>query len=116
MKVILRVLFSFFMLTLCTATFAQGQKTVRNFKGRVVDSATMQPLKDVSVCLYRSRDTSLINFGFTTPNGNFSIGTTNKDSIIIIFSIMGYNDKGIREPATEREWNMQNYGDIKLST
>jgi len=95
---------------------ANAQKIVRSFKGRLVDSATQQPLRDVSVCLYRASDTSLINFGFTTPNGNFLLNTTNQDSIVLIFSMVGFNEKVKRMPMMSGEWSFNDFGEIKLAT
>lgn len=114
MKQILR----FSMLLLCFLCLHQmnAQKVIRNFKGRVVDSATQLPIKDVSVCLYRASDTSLINFGFTTPNGNYMLSTTNQDSIIIIFSMVGFNEKIKRMPIMLGEWSFNDFGEIKMST
>ena len=106
------------LLLLCSFVIsnANAQKIMRSFKGRVVDSATQLPLRDVSVCLYRSSDTSLINFGFTTPNGNFMINTSNEDSLVIIFSMVGFNEKVRRMPMLSGEWSFMDFGEIKLAT
>ncbi|MDI1235407.1 MAG: hypothetical protein PSX81_14090 [bacterium] len=106
----------FLILCLTIASNANAQKVMRSFKGRVVDSATQLPLKDVSICLYRASDTSLINFGFTTPNGNFKINTSNQDSVILIYSMVGFNEKIKRMPAMIGEWSFSDFGEIKLST
>ncbi len=115
MKIVLPYLF--LSILLLSTNVLSAQKSVRSFKGRVVDSATQLPIKDVSVCIYRASDTSLINFGFTTPNGNFSISTSNTDSLILIFSIVGFAEKIKRtHNVGDGEFNLQNYGDIKLAT
>lgn len=114
MKQLLRISFLFIGLLLMNQ--ANAQKVVRSFKGRVVDSATQLPLRDVSVCLYRASDTSLVNFGFTTPNGNFMINTSNQDSIVLIFSMVGFNEKVRRMPMMNGEWSFSDFGEIKLST
>jgi hypothetical protein len=93
---------------------AFSQSILRTFKGRVVDSAGMHPLADASICIYRASDTSLLNFGFTTPNGNFSMTTKSTDSLLIIVSLFGYSEHINRQPASE-QWSFSSFPDIKLA-
>jgi hypothetical protein len=90
-----------------------AQSSPRSFKGRVVDSATLKPLGDASICIYRASDTSLLNFGFTTPNGNFQLTTKYPDSLIIIISLFGFGEYVKKEPAA-LGWDYHHYPDIKL--
>lgn len=82
-------------------SFLNAQKTVRVFKGNVVDSSTSKPIPDVSVCVYRASDTSLVQFGFTTPNGNYSLSVSSTDSLLIVFSLLNYEDVTIKKPRIE---------------
>ena len=84
---------------------ASAQNIHRNFKGTVTDSATNMPLKDVTIAFYKAQDTSLINFGFSTPNGNYTMELHLKDSILIIVSQMGYNDKIEKIKPAGWEWS-----------
>jgi hypothetical protein len=77
----------------------------RNYKGTVTDSATGLPLRDVTVSFYKASDTSLVNFCFTTPNGNYSMELHIKDSILIIVSMMGYKDKVEKAKEIMWDWN-----------
>lgn len=95
--------------------FAQlsNAQAYRTFNGRVVDSATSQPLKDATISIYRASDTLLLNFGFTTPLGNFNISTKTNDSLLIIISLLNYADKIIKDPPAEG-WRFMTLGDVKL--
>lgn len=107
-------LFCLFVI-LCVVN-SQAQSWLRSFKGRVVDSSTLKPLPDATISVFSAKDTMLLNFGFTTPNGNFTISTKSNDSVLIIISIIGYNERTFKEPALGDQWMFQEYGDIKLST
>jgi hypothetical protein len=106
-------LFLFIIISL-TCQNAFSQDPMRNFKGRVLDSSTYMPIADASVCIYRASDTSLLNFGFTTPNGNFQLSVRSTDSLIIIVSLFGYEEFTKKETGTDH-WEFYHYGDIKLS-
>ena len=108
-------LFLFFFFIFYTLQNIEAQKIYRSFKGRVVDSATTMPIPDVTISIYRASDTSLINFGFTTPNGNFTINVNNSDSLIITFSQLNYDEFTKKVPAMDDNWNFYNWGDIKLA-
>ncbi|MEZ4804882.1 MAG: hypothetical protein R2852_05215 [Bacteroidia bacterium] len=92
-----------------------AQSRFRSFKGRVVDSATFQPIPDATISIFNAKDSLLLNFGFTTPNGNFTLNTTSSDSVFVTISIVNYYEKTFFEPGTESGWRFQNYGDIKLN-
>ena len=100
------------LLSISNSAFAQ--KSPRHYKGRVIDSVTFKPLPDASICIYRASDTSLLNFGFTTPNGNFMLNTNSSDSLIIIVSLFGYKEFVKKDPASEG-WDFSDFGDIKLN-
>ncbi|MDB4347525.1 outer membrane beta-barrel family protein [Bacteroidia bacterium] len=59
-------------------------------KGKILDSATMKPLADVTVSAFNFKDTALLNFTFTTKNGNFYMEVNSLDSILVSFSYFGY--------------------------
>ncbi|MEY4877210.1 MAG: hypothetical protein RL708_2359 [Bacteroidota bacterium] len=96
------LLLIFILLFIFSTSFSQNVH--RNFKGSVTDSTTGLPMKDVTIAFYKAQDTSLINFAFTTPNGNYTMELHLKDSIIIIISQMGYNDKTEKVPVAGWEW------------
>ena len=106
----------FCLLLLVAASSSEAQTWQRSFKGRIVDSSTLKPLADATISVFRSKDTMLLNFGFTSPNGNFTLSTKSKDSLLIIISIIGYNEHTIKVPLQEDGWMFEEYGDIKLST
>lgn len=107
---------NFLTLLTCLIIFSSSnaQSAYRTFSGRVIDSTTMSPLGDATVSIFRASDTLLLNFGFTTPLGNFSLIAKTSDSLMIVFSLLGYNDFVVREPI-EEGWNFKTFGDIKLS-
>lgn len=99
-------------LFLCNASESQS---LRSFKGRVVDSLNYKPLPDATVSIFRAKDTLLLNFGFTTPNGNFSISTKTDDSLLIIISLLNYKEHTKRVEMSSGQWSFHEYGDIKLT-
>ena len=54
----------------------KAQSWQRSFKGRVVDSSSLKPIADATISIFSAKDTMLLNFGFTTPNGNFTLTET----------------------------------------
>ena len=101
-------------LVLFSYSQADAQTAMRSFKGRLIDSTTSNPLGDATVSIYRASDTSLLNFGFTTPMGNFTLSTRNNDSLIIIISHLGHKEKTFKVVA-EENWQFINYGDVKIA-
>jgi len=93
----------------------KAQTWQRSFKGRVVDSSSLKPIADATISIFSAKDTMLLNFGFTTPNGNFTLSTKSNDSVLIIISIIGYNEHTIKDPMQVGGWMFEDYGDIKLS-
>lgn len=71
---------------------SNAQNDIRIIKGNVVDSSNNQPIKDVTISIFKASDTSLINFAFTTPNGNFELTTKIKDSLLMVISQLGYRE------------------------
>lgn len=106
-----------FLLFLCLLLFnnIEAQNIVRNLKGRVIDSATSKPLADVTISVFRAKDTMLLNFGFTTPIGNFSLNVQSVDSLLIVVSMYGYDEKNYTDPFMEDNWSFRNFGDVKLT-
>ena len=111
----MRSLFLFCLLLTLAISNIQAQSWQRTFKGRVVDSASLKPIADATISIFSAKDTMLLNFGFTTPNGNFTITTKSNDSVLIIISIIGYNERIIKDPKQEGGWMFEDYGDLKLS-
>lgn len=105
----------YFYLFLLCFSFLQldAQSAMRSFKGRLVDSATMKPLPDATVSIFKASDTSLVNFGFTTALGNFTLGVQIKDSLLIVISHLGHKEKTFKVVPAE-DWQFINYGDVKL--
>jgi len=110
----MKKLFLFCIFISITILNTQAQTWLRSFKGRVVDSGSLKPIPDVTVSIFSAKDTMLLNFGFTTPNGNFSINTKSSDSVIVILSIIGYNEHVIKVPMQLLGWMFEDYGEIKL--
>lgn len=104
----------YLILLLLSSTAAMAQLPQRNFKGRVIDSTTQQPLGDVSICIYRASDTSLLNFGFTTPIGNFALSVKSEDSLLVVISLLNYSDFNYKEGA-KSSWSFKYFQDIKLA-
>ncbi len=81
-----------------------AQDRPRILKGNVVDSATLEPVKDVTITLFKASDTTLVNFGFTTPNGNFELTTKIKDSLLMVVSQLGYREIWKKIPQHDGGW------------
>ncbi len=103
------------LLFLSVISALHAQSPQRSYKGRVVDSASLKPLADATISVFRASDTLLLNFGFTTPNGNFTLNVKSNDSILIVISLFGYNEVTKKDAAREDGWMFMNFGDVKLS-
>lgn len=101
------------LVVLLTIVMGANAQTVRTFKGKVINASNSLPMGDVSVCLYRAADTSLLNFAFTTKLGNFSITTSNKDSLILIVSVIGF-DEIVKKQEPREVWSFIDYGDMRM--
>ncbi len=93
---------------------SQARVVKRFFKGEVVDSASAAPLPDVTVSIYNAKDTSLINFAFTTSNGNYDFQVHNRDSLLLVFSAMGYKERIISIKPALWDWDYDTDRKIKL--
>ncbi len=91
MKIILPIFFFFFF---TSNVSAQKIHSSRSYKGTVTDSATSKPLHNATLTIFRASDTTLIQFAFTTINGNYNFVVTNiLDSLLVVVSMLGYEDK-----------------------
>lgn len=82
----------FVLLGLCLLSLSAFSQRI-NLMGRVQDSATGLPLKDVTVTAFSMKDTALLNFSFTTKNGNYYMEVNGQDSILVTFSYFAYIEK-----------------------
>ena len=102
-----RILLVLFALLLTTNIFSQRITVM----GRVIDSISGDALKDVTVSAFSLKDTALLNFSFTSKNGNYYMEVNGQDSILVTFSYFAYKEKA-------RTWkNQSNWRevDIKLA-
>jgi hypothetical protein len=84
---------------------AQSSSIHRVFKGNVTDLELSKPIGDVTVSIYNAKDTSLINFSFTTKNGNFEFLLHTKDSLFLVFSAIGYQEQVLKLNAIQWDWD-----------
>jgi len=92
-KLLQGFIFLILYLFLCQSSEAQFKQGVVTVKGKVIDSISRQPIKDVTVSAFRVSDTALLNFTFTTENGNYYMEVTTEDSIMVTFSYFAYYEK-----------------------
>jgi hypothetical protein len=95
-----------FIFTFIIVSHVSAQRI--NLMGRVQDSATGLPLKDVAVTAFSIKDTSLLNFSFTTKNGNYCMEVNGQDSILVTFSYFAYKEQHVIWKATERYYTRTN--------
>jgi len=87
-KIALLIIVSFTIASMATA-----QKSLIKIKGKVTDSATTLPLANVTVSAFDFKDTALLNFAFSTKNGNIYMEVNAADSILVSYSYFGYVEK-----------------------
>ena len=76
--------------------------------GRVIDSISGDALKDVTVSAFSLKDTALLNFSFTSKNGNYYMEVNGQDSILVTFSYFAYKEKA-------RTWkNQSNWREVYI--
>ncbi|MBM3431645.1 MAG: TonB-dependent receptor [Bacteroidetes bacterium] len=66
----MRLIYSLFALLFLTVT-AQAQKADGSILGRILDSASMQPVAGATVSLLQAADSSLVTFTVSNKNGQF---------------------------------------------
>ena len=66
----MRTLYSFFALILVSFSL-QAQKADGTIRGRIVDSAAVQPVAGATVSLLQAADSSLVTFTVSNKNGQF---------------------------------------------
>lgn len=81
-----KALLLLFLIALFTTSNAQRIRVM----GRVLDSISQQPIKDVTVSAFSIKDTALLNFTFTTKNGNYYMEVNGQDSILVTYSYFAY--------------------------
>ena len=84
------VVASLFLLTaLCLSANAQMMHTL---KGRTIDTASSSILADASVAILNAKDSTLVKFTRTLPNGNFEIDGIKSGKFILLISYPRYAD------------------------
>src|SRR5215211_832998 len=66
-----------------------GQKPIGTVKGVLQDSVSSSPLMDATVSVVRLKDSSLISFTLTSPNGNFEIKNLDVGDYDLLASFTG---------------------------
>ncbi len=79
-------LFSFLLISM--AGFSQ---TVGTVKGKLVDSTNKQSLKDASVTVLDSKDSTLEVFGLSAADGSFNITNIPFGTMIVVVKFQGYD-------------------------
>ncbi|HEU4633628.1 MAG TPA: carboxypeptidase-like regulatory domain-containing protein, partial [Flavisolibacter sp.] len=82
--------FYFFILAACMCSFsASAQKINGTVKGVLQDSLSSTPLTDATVSVVRLKDSSLISFTLTGPNGSFEIKNLEEGEYDLLASFTG---------------------------
>lgn len=90
----------FLLLNLDFALYSQSQRggqlqgePIGTIRGRIVDDETGQPMEFVSVQLYRSRDSSLVNGALSNSQGFFEITKVPFGRYYLQIKLIGYKSK-----------------------
>ena len=93
------------VLLLSGLIFAQegrgGNFTGGKIKGKVIDSATGDPIEYVNIIVYSQMDSSLITGGVTNKEGFFNISVDRSGSLYLEIKFIGY-DIEVRETRINR--------------
>jgi len=100
----LKIFFNICFICFASNLSAQYKKNIIIVKGKLMDSATKLPIKDATISAFRFQDTALLNFSFSSTNGNFYMEVTSTDSIFITFSSFEYYEKNVTFQSSENSW------------
>ena len=106
------ILFFFLYFLICTYSFSQNSYYI---KGSVADSAAGTPLVFATITVFKSNDTSIINYRLTDPQGEFRVPNLPSNTPLrVIISYSGY-DVFRKEFELSSTQNFIDFGTIKLN-
>jgi hypothetical protein len=89
-RILVAGVFFFLMTTWYKSSYAQASRST--ITGKIIDSSTQQPLGLATVTVFRARDTSLITYRMSTPDGAFKVPNLPADELIrVIISFSGFS-------------------------
>lgn len=94
--------------------FAYAQKNNSSIKGKLVDSASSEPVSDATVSFLNKKDSSLSHFIISDKKGEFLWNNPDEGDYRIIVSHEGY-DAMTKEVSITKEKNQFDFGSIMLS-
>src|SRR5689334_18056179 len=78
---------SFLVLTLSLSIVAQAQKADGSIKGKLIDTASKQPIPDATISVQNVKDSSLVTFTLSNKQGGFEVkGLAEGDYSLVITS------------------------------
>lgn len=81
-----------FTLTVAAAMMLLTAQAQRAVKGKLIDSASKSPLALATISLFKAKDTSLVTYRLSTPDGEFRVpGIPLNEPCRLIISFSGYD-------------------------
>ncbi|AUD03735.1 outer membrane beta-barrel family protein [Spirosoma pollinicola] len=87
-------------LTHCTLFISFSSFAQSTIRGQAVDSLTRKPLLEASVSLLLARDSSLVSFGITDGEGQFTFPKIAEGQYRLLISYVGYRSRAKRVSVT----------------
>ena len=69
-------------------------KSTGSVSGKLIDSVSQETLKDATVSVLHSRDSSVLSFGLSKADGSFLIGNIPYGSYVLVVTFLGYESAG----------------------
>ncbi len=86
----MKKIFTLLVLTLSLLSVTQAQKADGSIKGKLVDTASKQPVSDATVSVLNTKDSSLVTFTLTNKQGVFEVKGLTEGEYKLIISHQAY--------------------------
>ena len=80
------------LITLLLTGIAQAQSKAGTIKGKLTDSISMQSLKDATVTILDRNDSSVLTFGISKVDGNFTVENIPFGTHLLLITFQGYKE------------------------
>ncbi|MET4082481.1 hypothetical protein ABIB40_002439 [Pedobacter sp. UYP30] len=102
------------LLMLTMLCFSASAQVLHSVKGRTIDTASTSILVDASVAILNAKDSTLVKFARTLPNGNFQLDGIKSGKFILLISYPKYADF-VDHFSLDSTQKIKDYGKINLT-
>ena len=109
---IMKKIFTLSVLILSLFTVAQAQKADGTIKGKLLDTASKQPISDATISVLNTKDSALATFTLSNKQGAFEIKGLEAGNYQLVISHLGFETfkKTVAITATEKSIDLGSLG------